>query len=567
MQRRARRDVGFSHVIDRIAPLARTLAITRARADAEQARVSKAVAWSLEAFAGAHELQAEVMTAARTLRRILLMMARQAGKSWVIAGCLLDRALRCPGTRSLFLGLTRVAVEENFWATIWKPLLARWNVKCSHHEGKLMTTFPNGARVLFSGTDDTTHIKRYLGNRFAGCMIAIDEMQDQKPSVIRELLTSTLPPMLSDTSLLLLSGVIPEVPAGPFWDESLKDSWQQWCWGRVRVDDTPQDATSVAWQHTPKPTDAEPNPVERTVYISAVNVHTPEAPQVLVDHMRDNRLTLNDPQIERDWLGRKSFDPTAQAYRYTVERNGYVHTPAPWLDEVWDPKLWERFGVAMPSRAGVTLLAAVPREGIDRFSAALDPAGTSDRLSIEMVGWGKGVRKVQHVFELVTPKAAAWTQGQWAVVAHVANKHYAGCRWRYDAPSANEIDTFKRDYGLPVITCATKTDRHGQVRRTNDLLQKSVLDIMVGSGWEEDCLRAKRDKDAMERGVFEFDQQWHPDPAEAGRYSLQGYFEAKPDKPKPPKPATPYDEWRAKVENTKAEPRRQGFAAKTRRQF
>lgn len=549
--------------------MARQLAVARARADAADARVTSDLGWTLERYAGTHVQQAEVMLAARTARRILLMMARQAGKSWVIAGCLLDRALRKSRTRHLFLGLTGEAVRENFWTTVWKPLLERWDIRCTHNETRMMTTFKNGSRVLLSGTDDTTHIKRYLGNRFAGCMIAIDEMQDQKPAVVTKLLSDTLPPMLSPTTLLLLSGVIPEVPAGPFWEESLKDSWEQWCWGRVRIDPEPQDETSVAWEHTPiygedeTPGDTTP----RTIYLSAVNTHTPEAPQTLVDHMRDNKLTLNDPLLKRDWLGIKAFDPTAQAYRYQTKRNGYTPVPVDWLDEVWDPKLWERFGIAMPDREGVRLMAAVPDTGIDRFSFALDPAGTSDRLSLEGVGWGKGVRHVQHVFELVTPKAAAWTQGQWAVVASVANRHYARAGWRYDAPSANEIDTFRRDYGLPVITCAKKADRHGQVRRVNDLLHKGILRVMLGSGWEEDMLRAKRDKDAMARGVFEFDPQWHPDPAEAGRYALQGYFEARPDAPLAPRPQTPYEEWQRKLVEQENSPRRQGFAARTRRSF
>jgi hypothetical protein len=222
----------------------------------------------------------------------------------------------------------------------------------------------------------------------------------------------------------------------------------------------------------------------------------------------------------------------------------------------------------MPSRKDVTVLAADPDPGIDRFSFALDPAGTSDRLSIEGVGWGKGIRHVQHVFELVTPKASAWTQGQWAVVASVANRHYAKAQWRYDAPSANEIDTFRRDYHLPVIKCAVKSDRHGQVRRKNDLLHRGVLRVMVGSGWEEDMLRAKRDKAAQERGQFEFDSHWHPDPAEAGRYALQGYFEQPADPPPPPKPTTPYEEWQRQLQQRQEAPRRrETVAVMTRRGF
>lgn len=548
----------------------RQLAELRARADRlEAARAARGV-WSIESYAGSHKYQLEVLRTARTARRILLMMARQAAKSWTIAGAMLDRCLS-GRIRCLFLGLTGEAVRENFWVSVWKPLcdqLPEGSVR--HNEMRMLTVFAKtGARVSIAGADDTAHIKRYLGNRFAGrSMICCDEAQSQKAAVLRELLENVLPPMLTPETLLMLSGTIPEVPAGPWWDESLKDSWLAFCWGRVRVTDDAQDETSVAWEHTERTVSDEGVVTEgekRTVYLTAVNTHTPEAPQVLVAHMRDNGLDLHDPQIQRDWLGNKTFDLTAQAYRYVTSKNGYRHEQAAWVEEIWDPRLWEKHGIEMPARKGVQILAAAPDPGIDRFSFALDPAGTSDRLSIEGVGWGKGIRHVQHVFELVTPKASAWTQGQWAVVASVANRHYAKAQWRYDAPSANEIDTFRRDYHLPVIKCAVKSDRHGQVRRKNDLLHRGVLRVMLGSGWEEDMLRAKRDKAAQERGVFEFDSHWHPDPAEAGRYALQGYFEQPADAPPPPKPTTPYEEWQRQLQQLQEGPRRRQTAAVTTR--
>jgi hypothetical protein len=557
----------------RVADQIRKLARLRAHADAVEAARKKAGAWSIERYAGSHKKQLEVLRAARTARRILLMMARQAAKSWTIGGAMMDRCLGGK-VRCLFLGLTGEAVRENFWVSVWKPLcdqLPPGSVR--HNEMRMLTVFvKTGARVSIAGADDTAHIKRYLGNRFAGrSMICIDESQDQKAAVLRELLEDILPPMLTMDTLLLLSGVIPEVPAGPWWEESLKDSWQSFCWGRVRMDDEPQDETSVPWEHAER-TVADDGTVtlgeKRTVFLTAVNTHTPEAPQVLVAHMRDNGLDLNDPLIQRDWLGVKTFDTSAQAYRYVVTKNGYRHQQAAWIEEIWDPKLWAKHEIEMPDRKGVVVLAADPMPGIDRFSFALDPAGTSDRLSIEGVGWGKGVRHVQHIFELVTPKAAAWTQGQWAVVASVANRHYGNAQWRYDAPSANEIDTFRRDYKLPVIKCAVKSDRHGQVRRANDLLHRGVLLVIMGSGWEEDMLRAKRDRAAMERGLFEFDSHWHPDPAEAGRYALQGYFEQPADPPPPKKPTTPYEEEQLRIAQRQSMPRRRDTpAVVTRRGF
>jgi len=549
----------------------RRLVLIRAAADAEERR-HREQPWSIERYAGSHVRQLEVLRAARTARRILLMMARQAAKSWTIGGAMMDRCLSGK-VRCLFLGLTGEAVRENFWVSVWKPLcdsLPPGSVR--HNEMRMLTVFvKTKARVSIAGADDTAHIKRYLGNRYAGrSMICLDECQDQKAAVLRELLTNVLPPMLTPETLLMLSGVIPEVPAGPWWEESLKDSWQTFCWGRVRQDDEPQDETSVPWEHQERTVLDDGAVVlgeKKTVYLTAVNTHTPEAPAVLVAHMRDNGLDLHDPQIQRDWLGKKEFDTTAQAYRYVVTKNGYRHAQASWVDEVWAPELWAKHEIAMPDRKGVLVLAADPDPGINRFSFALDPAGTSDRLSIEGVGWGKGVRHVQHVFELVTPKASAWTQGQWAVVASVANRHYANAQWRYDAPSANEIDTFKRDYHLPVIKCAVKSDRHGQVRRANDLLHRGVLRVIMGSGWEEDMLRAKRDKASQERGLFEFDSHWHPDPAEAGRYALQGYFEQPADAPPPPKPTNPYEEWQRTLQQKQRDSRARAPVVNIRRGF
>jgi hypothetical protein len=547
--------VGYDEIMSRLEPTAMRLA----KAQAEVRETPPKVAFSCEAFASGHWRQLEVIKAARTRRRILLMMARQAGKSWSAAGIMLDRALQRAGTTSLFMGLTKVAVREAFWVKVWKPLIARFDVECTFNETLMLTTFPNGSRVLLTGTDDRSHIKTYLGNRFAGALIVIDEMQDQKPDVVRELLVSILPPMLTPTTTLLLMGVIPEVPGGPFWDESLKESWDQYCWGRVRIDDEWQDATSVPWTWTPEPTEGAPAPQPRRVWISAINIHTPEAPEQLVNHMTDNGLDLDDPQIMRDWRGVKAFDPGATVYRYNKVRNGYKPTVPAWVAGIWEHPRWKEAEIEppRPEQRGL-VLASEPWEGITDFSFAVDPASTSDKLSIEGIGWGRGVRTVQHIFECVTPAGVEWSQGQWATVASIANEHYKTRHWRYDAGSSlNELDNLRRDYKLPVIACAKKADRHGQVRRKNDLLRNGILKVMEGSGWEEDLILCQRDKQAQARGEFEFSTQRHPDPSEAGRYSLQDYYDRPAPPLKAPKPATPYDEWVAeeKAKATKQRPR------------
>ncbi len=58
---------------------------------------------------------------------------------------------------------------------------------------------------------------------------------------------------------------------------------------------------------------------------------------------------------------------------------------------------------------------------------------------------------------------------------------------------------------------------------------------MIGSGVEEDYQRARFDQEARAKGSWRWSSQWHPDPSEAARYGLQGYWASytEPEQPKP----------------------------------
>jgi hypothetical protein len=483
--------------------------------------------FSLAAFCGDHAKQLAFVT--DQSHRVHVMCARQSGKSQGDDGILMDTGLLRPNSTNLILGLNGPAIRNNNWEPIWKRLFDRFSGLDPkwRNETRMLTTFPNGARVFMGGSDDARHIKNLLGGRIEDGVVIIDECQDQG-HVLDELLDSILPPMMGMNARLILSGVFPEVPAGRFWRES---GWVER--GGIYVQER-----IGAWS---------PHNWGRLA-----NVHTPDARAVLDRYLTDTGLTEDHPQIQRDWFGRPAFDPTATAYRYRVETNSYLPVLPDWLREVYaahietDPTTQYRY--AHPMRldkdgARYGMMAAEPLPGVTMFSLALDPGANSDRASIQGWGWGERSREVQHVFDWSSPRGARLTTGQMFAVLGLAYRTFTQLgaqrggvvRCRYDAGSSqNTIDNLLGDYGIPVVLAAKKADLKGQVDRNNDLLEQGRARVMAGSALEQDYQRARWDKSALATGQRSWAASWHPDPSEAARYALQDYFDVYEAPPPPP---------------------------------
>lgn len=452
--------------------------------------------WNPKAFAGEHAPQLAFVTDRSPYQHV--MCARQSGKTWGDDFVLGQNADEHPRSVGLFLGLKGTGVKVSNWVPIWKQgLCERHGVPEDwHNETTMITTWPNGSRVMFGGTDDLSNVKKFLGNSLRNHgVVIIDEAQDQPPGVIKYIVDVLLTPMLGPTTRIILSGVLPDVPAGRFYDlahpVSLEgkacecEGWRHHEWGR------------------------------------AANVHTPEAMQVLKDHMRKHHLTMEDPQIQRDWFMRRVWDMSATAYRYDRDRNGYKAEVPAWLETVD----WEHG----------TARAALPHKDIDQFTIGIDPGG-GDRTSIVVWGWGEHTHEIQHVAEWVTPRDTPVPLSEIASTLAQFVERYPTDDIYWDPGSGKlEIDTFGTDYGIPLVRAANKSDFPGQVRRVNDLLTKGWLRIMIGSSLEEDYQRARFDSEARAKGSWRWSSQWHPDPSEAARYGLQGYWASysEPEKPKP----------------------------------
>lgn len=457
-------------------------------------------AWSPSAFCGLHRPQLAAML--DRANWIHLMCARQSGKSWADLGILGDNALAQPRSLNLFLGLKATAVRISMWV-VWQRLCEEWGWEVTHHETTMVTTFANGARVIFAGTDDLANVKKYLGNRLENGVVIIDESQDQPDAVLRYILVTLLPPMCTPTTRVIVSGVLPDVPAGYFYELSTAPGWSHHEWGR------------------------------------AANVHTPEAMEQLQVYLRLHNISIDDPQIQRDWFMARVWDLEATAFRYSRHLNGYQAQEPDWMEAAIAYiaadlrknypgreellRLFQRTQQPTEQAARFGLMAAVPHAGIDLTSCAIDTAG-GDRIAVEVTGWGRHARPVQHLFEWSSPRNAHLTMGQIAPVLGVVARYYGPTWWVMDGVT-NEVDTFQRDYGVPAIKAPKKTDRPGQVRRTNDLLELARFQVMIGSALEQDFQRTKWDKSARARNQWEWDSAWHPDPADAGRYTLGEYWD------------------------------------------
>jgi hypothetical protein len=446
-----------------------------------------------ELIANGHKFQREILECDD--ESLLLMCSRQCGKTEVAMGLLLLTAMRTANVSCLYLALVGPQAKKAYKRK-WLPLLRRLGVPCESNTTDMSTTFPNSSVVVFGGVDDARHVASLLGDSMASGIAIVDESQSQ-PAVIRDLVVDVLGPMLAQTSVgkpvrgrLVISGTVPEVAAGYFWDEWAKgldgdeiaegrDAWRRFNWGRP-------DNPHLEWE-------AE-----------------------LAYDLKLHHLTLDDPLIQRNYFGKWKFDERVLAVRYNPERNSYVYTPAPWQDLV----------SLLPGK----LRAAVPPDGVDAFAIGLDPAATADRFAIVLWGWSRNRRiGLYQVAEWVTDRAANALESQWLTVVVELKKRYgAVCRVIRDAGSAKTTnDILWRNHGI-MIEAATKGpgSLRGRVDRLSDLLGTGQCKVMSGGELERDMRNTKWSKDARARGKWEFDNAWHPDVLDAATYGAVPFYES-----------------------------------------
>jgi hypothetical protein len=366
-------------------------------------------------------------------------------------------------------------------------------VPCTHEETDMCTTFANGATAVFGGTDDARHCASLLGDSMAGGIAVVDESQSQ-PALIEELVVDVLEPMLSEVTVdkptpgrLVISGTVPEVPAGFFYDtyktnDGIEGSpWRCMTWSRFD------------------------------------NPHMLRNRELLDKYLLKYNLTEDDPGVQRRWFGADRFDPKATAYRWRPV-NSWLWTPAPWAEPLVFP-------VGEDGKGESSFLVAIPPVGCDTFAIGIDP-GAVHRFAIVMWGWGRFSNKLWQVAEWVAPEHSGCTESQYMAVVQALLDHYQTCIGIWiDHGSAKIVnDTIQHTYSL-VVKPVTKSagTLKASADRFSDLLGQSRAHVLVGSALERDVKLAKWSKDARKLGRWAWSSEHHPDVGDAGRYGLYSY--------------------------------------------
>lgn len=489
--------------------------------------------FTVEGFAGAHVPQRGFVADDSNWQRAAA--ARQSGKSFGCDGKLFRNAKQFPRSVNVLLGLKGTAVRANNWEPIWKPLMWRYGIpKRCLNETRMSCELDNGSRIMFGGTANYEHIKNQLGKRLDNGIFIVDESQDQPDKVLNPLIDSILPPMCTPTTKIVLAGVIPEVPAGRFYREGKSKRWRPHNWGRFANVHTPEARAQFAQY------------LEDIGFTEAFAMfqacQTPEDREVFDKHVLERGLTGVWSIIARDWLGLEVFDPGAAAFRYVAARNGF---PGLWVDG-------KRFVGIIPDHI---------RARFTSYSVGIDP-GARDRAAIVVVAWGPGTG-LWVVEEWVTDRNAGTVWSEIGTELGRIQKAY-GPSWYYAdfGGSTMSLDVFGRDHGVPLVMAAKKADRRFQVDRVNDSLMRAEAWIPEGSQLEGDLLKTKWDKDARERGEFEWSSANHPDVGDAFRYAAHAFYE-RPARDEAPEDKTPSVARRLKL--LKNQEQEGYFAAKRRR--
>ena len=413
--------------------------------------------------------------------------SRRAAKTHGIALHDLKVALAEPGTNQIYTALTRSQAKEAMWRVTWVPMVDRI---CGlgfakHNHTNQQTIFPNGSSVAFGGLDDLRHIQTFLGQNLRS--FCSDESQGASSSLLKGLIEDVISPALNDNpgGKFLLAGMLPDVPAGYYYEALTSGRWLVRNWNRFQ------------------------NPWLKE-----------NQEEALKKWLAVTGLSIDSPETRRRWFGELVFDPGATAYRFNPSIASWDAPRAAWSE-----------GIQL--EPGILIAARIP-PGVDSFSIGTDP-GTRDRWAMVLWGWNSRRRDVCYqIAEWVTPRNAMKRDGtrtDWNDAANVADTFFAHyetiTRFYRDAGSSQEtLDLFGRYIGRMVVKAANKQDLGAQVERMAAMLATGRLKVIAGSQLEADLKLAKWDDDARADGRYEWDNKViHPDVADAARYGLQGYIE------------------------------------------
>lgn len=123
----------------------------------------------------------------------MLFGGSRSGKTFWLCRAIAVRAMRAEHSRHLISRFRTNALRASIWADTWPKMLRLCFPQIvshiGHNKADLITKFPNGAEVWFSGLDDADRVEKILGQEY--CTIYLNEVS-QISAHTREMVVTRL---------------------------------------------------------------------------------------------------------------------------------------------------------------------------------------------------------------------------------------------------------------------------------------------------------------------------------------------------------------------------------------
>lgn len=150
-------------------------------------------------------------------RRKTALCGRRGGKTTGIAGWLYGGCLERPGTRQVYVGLSRGLARQILWDGILCKMVKDYGLPLREttRDGHLILAHSNGSSIWIAGCDDKREVDKFRGQAFY--RVCIDEAQGFPEEVLQPLVEDAIEPALADhDGQLALTGTPSPIDVGYF---------------------------------------------------------------------------------------------------------------------------------------------------------------------------------------------------------------------------------------------------------------------------------------------------------------------------------------------------------------
>lgn len=234
-------------------------------------------------------------------RRKTALCGRRGGKTTGIAGWLYGGMVERPGTRQVYIGLSRGLARQILWDGIMSKMVKAYGlpIRETTRDGQLIIQHNNGSSIWIAGCNDKREIDKFRGQAFY--RVNIDEAQGFPEDVLQTLVEDAIEPALADyDGQIALTGTPSPIDIGYFHGATT--------------------GLLPGWSHQHH-WDIRDNPF-----------FAGRADDVLADRRSRNGWSHEHPTYQREWLGKWVHDAGALVY------------PISW-DNSWTPENDNPYGL------------------------------------------------------------------------------------------------------------------------------------------------------------------------------------------------------------------------------